>query len=141
MFEHRCAVRWGDIDAAGIAYFPQFFDYVHQAIEALFAALPGGYAALTQKRRVGVPTVHLEADYRAPLRYGDQVVVQTRVRSLGRSSVRFEHTLLRCAPEGSGLEPSASVRQVVVVSDLAALRSIEMPGDIRRLLEAHLEPT
>lgn len=133
VFEHTCSVRWGDIDAAGIAYFPQFFDYAHQAIEALFAALPGGYAGLTQQRRVGVPTVHLEADFRAPLRYGDRVRVRLEVRSIGRTSVTFAHRLHRLDDDVL----CAVVKQVVVVSDLRELRPIEPPDDVRAILEAH----
>jgi 4-hydroxybenzoyl-CoA thioesterase len=135
VFEHAISVRWGDIDAAGIVYFPQFFDYCHQALEALFGALPGGYPTLTMKRRIGVPSVHLEADFRAPLRYGDTCLVRVHVTKIGRSSVTFRHVLTR-AEDGV---VCAEVTQVVAVSDLAALRSIAVPEDVRAVLTAHLE--
>lgn len=136
MFEHPRPVRWSDVDAAGIVYFPRFLDYCHDAIERLFDALPGGYPALTMRRKIGVPCVHLEVDYRAPLRYGDTCLVRVRVESLGRSSVRFRHVLVR-AEDGA---VCAEVTQVVVVSDLVALKGIEIPPDVRAVLEAHLEP-
>lgn len=135
VFEHAVPVRWSDVDAAGIVYFPQFLDYCHQAIEALFDALPGGYPALTMQRRIGVPSVHLEVDYKAPLRYGDVCLVRLSVRKLGRSSVTFRHVLVR-ARDGV---TCAEVTQVVAVSDLVALRSIPIPADVRAVLERHYE--
>jgi 4-hydroxybenzoyl-CoA thioesterase len=136
VFEHRRPVRWNDVDAAGIVYFPRFLDFCHDAIEAMFDALPGGYAALTMQRRIGVPTVHLEADYRAPLRYGDVCLVHLTVLRLGRSSVSFRHRLLRAPDRALSVE----VTHVVAVSDLAALRAIEIPADVRAVLAQHLEP-
>lgn len=136
MFEHPRPVRWSDVDAAGIVYFPRFFDYCHDAIEALFAALPGGYPRLTMERHVGVPSVHLEADFKAPLRYGDTCLVRVHVAKLGRSSVAFRHVLVRAR---DGVE-CAEVRHVVAVSDLVAVRAIEMPADVRALLAGHLAP-
>jgi YbgC/YbaW family acyl-CoA thioester hydrolase len=136
VFEHPRPVRWSDVDAAGIAYFPRFFEYCHDAIEALFGALPGGYPALTMGRRIGVPTVHLAADFRAPLRYGDTCLVRVTVARLGRTSVTFRHQLVRAS---DGVE-CAEVEHVVAVADLASLRAIPIPDDVRALLERHVAP-
>ena len=133
MFEHRRPVRWSDVDAAGIVYFPRFLDYCHDAIEALFGALPGGYPALTMQRRIGVPTVHLEADFRAPLRYGDTCLVCLEVGHLGEKSIRFRHTLLR---EGDRTT-CAVIQHVVATTDLDRLRAVPVPDDARTLLEQH----
>jgi 4-hydroxybenzoyl-CoA thioesterase len=133
MFEHRRPVGWGDIDAAGIVYFPRFFEYCHEALEALFNTLPGGYAALTMQRRLGVPTVHLSGDFRAPMRYGDVCVVRVEVTRLGRSSITFRHVLTR-AHDGV---VCAELRHVVALSDLDALRAVDLPGEVRALLEQH----
>src|SRR4051794_17674244 len=99
MFEHRRRVQWNDVDAAGLVFFPTFLTYCHDAIEALFGALPGGYPELTMRRRIGVPTVHVQADFRAPLRYGDEVIVRLHVGRIGRSSIEFQHRLVRAADD------------------------------------------
>lgn len=134
VFVHRVAVRWNDVDAAALVYFPLFLDYCHQALEALFGQLPGGYPELTQRRGLGVPTVHLEADFLSPLRYGDACLVRLEVLRLGRSSIQLRHTLTR---EADGAE-CARVRQVVALSELAGPRAVALPPEVRALLEAHL---
>ncbi len=135
MFEHRRPVRWNDVDAAGIVYFPRFLDYCHDAIEAMFDALEGGYPTLTMKRRIGVPTVHLSGDFRSPLAYGDTCLVRVTVRRVGRSSVTFVHRLIRERDEAL----CAEIEHVVAVSDLDALRAIEIPADVRAVLAVHPE--
>ncbi len=135
MFEHIRPVRWSDVDAAGIVFYPRFLEYCHDAIEAMFDELPGGYAALTQQRKIGVPAVHLEVNFRAPLRYGDVCVVRLAVEKIGRSSVAFRLELMR--GEGEARTLCCEVKQVVVVTDVVALKGIEVPGDVRAVLEKH----
>lgn len=139
MFELVRPVRWSDVDAAGIVYFPRFLEYCHDAIEALFGELDGGYPRLTMVRKVGVPSVHLEVNFRAPLRYGDVCRVRVTVEKIGRSSVSFHHVLVREEDDMLCCE----VRQVVVVSDLVALKGTAIPDDVLAVLERHRvsEPT
>lgn len=139
MFEHRRAVGWSDVDAAGIVYYPRFLEYCHEAIEAMFGELEGGYAALTMQRKIGVPTVHVEANFRAPLRYGDVCVVRVTVEKIGRSSVSLKHVVVREAREDEPEETCCEVRHVIVVSDLAALKGIVIPEDVVEVLEGHRE--
>ena len=133
MFELARPVRWSDVDAAGIVYFPRFLEYCHDAIEALFGELDGGYAYLTMKRKIGVPSVHLEVNFKAPLRYGDVCRVRVTVEKIGRSSVSFRHLLVREEDETLCCE----VRQVVVVSDLVAIKGTVIPDDVLAVLERH----
>ena len=135
MFEYSRPVRWSDLDPAGIVYFPRFFDFCHETLEALFGALAGGYPALTMQRRIGVPTVHLEADFRVPLRYGDTCLVRTRVLRIGRSSITFGHTLVGT---NDGVT-CAEITHVIAVTDLASLKAIEIPADMRAVIDPHVE--
>jgi 4-hydroxybenzoyl-CoA thioesterase len=138
MFELVRPVRWSDVDAAGIVYFPRFLEYCHDAIEALFGELEGGYAKLTQLRKIGVPSVHVEVNFLAPLRYGDVCRVRVHVEKIGRSSVTFRHVLLRDDPDDpSGAIVCCEVRHVVVVSDLVALKGTVIPDDVLAVLESH----
>ena len=67
----------------------------HDALEAFFGELPGGYAALFRERDLGVPTVHLETDFKSPLRYGDVARFEMAVERVGRTSLTFHHTIRR----------------------------------------------
>lgn len=71
---HR-AVRLQDVDAAGVVFFARFLEFAH---DAFLAALAAGGLDLPRILREGrhlAPIRHVEADYFAPLRFGDEVVV------------------------------------------------------------------
>ena len=135
MFRLERPVRFADVDAARIVFFARHLEYCHDALEALFNQLPGGYAGLTMERDVGVPSVHVEIDYKAPLRYGDVALIDVHVEKIGSKSVIFRHEISR----GRDGAPCATVRQVVVTARLTELGAVPIPDDVRALLEAQLE--
>lgn len=131
VFVHR--VRFEEIDAAGIVYFARFFSWCHDAMEAMLAPVDGGYVGLVRARKLGLPAVHAEADYLAPLRFGDEVRIEVRVTRLGRSSVGLQFELTRV----DDATRVAALRHVMVLSDLTVLRSTPLPDDVRAVLERH----
>ena len=89
---HRAKYRYrfGDIDDAGIAYYPRFFHYFHGAFEDWWQdALGIPYRDLLREEDLGFPAVHVESDFYAPIRYGDEPWVHLGVARVGRSSVDF----------------------------------------------------
>ena len=65
-FTYSRAVRFEDVDAARIVFFARIFNYCHEAMEAFFGSVSGGYVDLILNRGVGFPVVHLESDFSAP---------------------------------------------------------------------------
>ena len=67
-FKLQQKVRFGDVDPAGIVYFPRIYDYIHEAFEELWETHVGArYYALLLERRMGFPLVHSEVSFTAPL--------------------------------------------------------------------------
>jgi 4-hydroxybenzoyl-CoA thioesterase len=130
MFRFERPIRFAEVDAAKIVFFARYLDFCHDAIEAMFGELPGGYAEMIVKRDLGVPSVHLEVDYKAPLRYGDVAIIETAVERIGTRSITLFHTFLRKA---DGVL-CATIRQVVVTTKLQAMESVDVPEDVRALL-------
>jgi 4-hydroxybenzoyl-CoA thioesterase len=135
MFSYERPVRFEDVDAAGIVFFPRFLGYCHEAMEAMLAPLRGGYAGLVVDRRLGLPAVRIEADFKSPLRFGDVARISVVVERIGRSSTTLAYTLYRKS-DGAVV---AVVRHVVVSSDLGTITSTPLPDDVRAVLETHAE--
>lgn len=135
MFTYTRPIRFEDVDAAQIVFFARFLNYCHEAMEALFGALDGGYVGLIRDRRVGLPAVHVECDFTAPLRYGDVARIDVSVERIGRSSCALRYLFTR-ASDGVKV---ANILHVCAVSDLRTITSIAMPDDMRAVLEAHAE--
>jgi 4-hydroxybenzoyl-CoA thioesterase len=129
-FDTTIQVRFGDVDAAGIVYFPRIFDYIHQVFEELWDAHVGRrYFHVLGEERLGFPLVRSEVDFRRPLRFGDRPTVRVTTASLGRSSIglhyRFYLDDLLCV----------DARMTVACVELDGLKSTPVPARYRAKLE------
>ncbi|MCP5302681.1 MAG: acyl-CoA thioesterase [Pseudomonadales bacterium] len=92
VFITRRLVRFGDVDPAGIAYYPRINNFIHEAFENLWEEYIGErYYLLIQEKRIAFPMVHTEIDFRAPLRFGDRPVIKVTCFHLGRSSLGIRY--------------------------------------------------
>ncbi|MBN9161478.1 MAG: hypothetical protein BGO98_09440 [Myxococcales bacterium 68-20] len=130
---YRRAVRFEEVDAAGIAFFARFFNWCHEAMERFFDGVPGGYVDLITRRRIGFPAVHLTADWKTPLRYGDVANIETAVAKLGTTSATLRYVLTR---ESDGAHV-ATIEHVTVATNLDTMTKLPLPDDCRALLELH----
>jgi 4-hydroxybenzoyl-CoA thioesterase len=133
-FVHRMPVRFADVDHAGIVYYPRFFHYFHLAFEELIRARLGqrAYLALLDERKIGFPAVRAACDYRAPLRFGDDVAIELSITRLGGRSITFGYRAVRLR-DGEPEVPCADGEVIVAVTDLAAFRAVPLPPDLRSL--------
>lgn len=86
MFTYSTRVRLHDTDAAGVLYFAHQFRLAHEAYEAFMEQSGFGIGDVLKKGRLALPIVHAEADYRAPLRVGDELTLTLRLQRLGKTS-------------------------------------------------------
>ena len=129
---YRFSIEWGDCDPAGIVYFPNFFRYFDNATTRLFTEALGAKKAEWMARygAAGLPMADIQASFRAPAAFGDEVAVETRVTRLGRSSVGLEHRMFR----GEQLLVEAQAVRVWVVRKGNAISASELPPEVRQRL-------
>jgi len=135
MYAGLTTVRFGDIDEAGIVYYPRFFHYFHVVYEDFLSEKIIPLHVLLGQRRVGFPVVNIQAAFLTPLFYGDVCPVELFVTKVGRSSVCYHYRLFR--PNGM-LSSEAIIHTACM--DIDTQRSIPIPDDIRTGLEGLLEP-
>ena len=133
---YRRPIRFEEVDAARIVFFARYLNFAHEAMEAFFDGLDGGYVRLISEREVGLPAVDVRIRYASPARYGDVLLIETTTRRLGNRSAVLGYAMKR----ERGGELVCDVEHTVVVSDLVRMRSIEMPSDVRAAFLAHAEP-
>lgn len=135
-FRSNQKIRFGDIDRAGIVYYPRFLHYFHVALEEFFGeALGIEYPTVINHHRVGLPTVHLETDFQGPLRYGDNIEVEVKVLALGKSSIRFGYRVFRKGED----TPRVVGHNITVCVDMHTFEKRNIPEFLRSRLERHLE--
>jgi 4-hydroxybenzoyl-CoA thioesterase len=127
-------VRWGDVDAAGIAFYPRFYEWYDHGCEALFAArgLPWPQT-FPRYGIVGVPIVESGSRFTSPVRYGDTLTIRAVVAWVRERTFRMEYEIAvgdrRCA---SGFEVRAWVKQPATPG--GRLEAGPIPDEVARRL-------
>ncbi|MGE3173364.1 MAG: acyl-CoA thioesterase [Planctomycetota bacterium] len=128
IFSQRLRYRFGDIDDAGIAYYPKLLHYFHCAFEDWWSdALGRPYPALLHDDELGLPAVHLDVDFYQPIRYGDEPIVHLGVLRIGSASVEFGFWMTR----GDDPAPLCRARITTVAVDMATMQKQRLPDPWR----------
>jgi acyl-CoA thioester hydrolase len=122
-------VRFQEIDAAGIAFYPNFFGWFDLATHELIRLACGNPIRNEKGQpRHLFPIVDAGASFSAPLLFDDEIVIRSTVAELRASSLRIEHMILRDGVTiASGFEWRVHVR-----SDGNRIVSAPIPEDVRR---------
>jgi 4-hydroxybenzoyl-CoA thioesterase len=130
-FRRPRQIRFTDCDPAGIVFYPQYFVMFNDLVEQwVDEELGMGYRSLILDRKVGLPTVRLEADFRAVSHMGDAVTLSLSVERLGGRSLTLN---LHC--QGAEGAIRMHMRQVIVTTSLATMHAIDIPSDLRAAIQ------
>ncbi len=134
-FTSLLKIRFDDVDGAGIVYYPQFFHLCHKAFEDFFDdAASVSYPRLINELRRGFPTVAIQSEFTAPLRYGDIALVKISICKVGRSSATFNYEIRR--KKDTKLCFSAQITKVFM--NLESNEVLPIPDDMRNLWDSIL---
>lgn len=127
-------VRWGDVDAAGIAFYPRFFEWYDLGCETLFAALGLPWPELFPAHGiVGVPILESGSRFASPARYGDTLEIRAVVAWVKARTFRMEYEIgvaeRLCA---AGFEVRAWVKRPA--SPEERLQAMPIPAEVARRL-------
>lgn len=128
-------IEWGDCDAAGIVFYPRYFEMFDASTARLFEKA-FGMKKIDWARKygiVGIPMVDTGARFSIPSGYGDVVTIESRVTAVGRSSIEIAHRVLK----GDRVAIEAHEKRVWTgrdPDDPARLKSVAISDEVRALL-------
>jgi len=126
MFVHREAVRFRDLDPMGHVNNAGFLTCIESARAAFLQHL----GAVQTLEDLAIIVARIEIDFRAPVRFGDEVEVSVRVSRFGEKSFDLEHEL-RVA--GTLV---AEAKTVLVTYDYERREPVAIPDEWREKLAA-----
>jgi acyl-CoA thioester hydrolase len=89
---HR--IEWGETDAAGIVFYPNYFRWFDQATHELFREL--GYSISTMLAQgCAVPIIESGGRFLASLAYDDELVITSTVGDVRTRAFRVDHSITR----------------------------------------------
>lgn len=129
--ERRLQIEWGDCDPAGIVFYPRFFAIFDACTDRLLSG-GLGMAKIHWAAKfgiLGIPMVKTGGEFHAPCRFGDEVVVESRIGGVSRSSFQVSHRLSR----GDTLAVEAEEVRVWTgrdPADPARIRAVPIPPEV-----------
>jgi acyl-CoA thioester hydrolase len=133
LFSLEGRVYWSETDAAQIAHFTSFLRYCEKTEEEFVLQLNGGGHVFPPP--ILFPRVHVEIDYYTPLRVHDRYRVDLVNLEIGRKSLRWYYKIYNLTLDSL----AAECHIVTVAFDPTAWKAIEVPEDLRRLLEERIK--
>ena len=88
-------LQFRDTDAAGIAHFTSFFGYMEEAEHEMLRSI--GIQIMTDDPdgTISWPRVSAHCDFRAPIRFDEEFVVEVYVAELSQKSVKYGFRFVR----------------------------------------------
>jgi len=109
--EIRVRVRYADTDTMRVVYYANFFVWFESGRIELLRSRGVVYRDI-EAMGIFIPVVEAQATYMVPARFDDELLVRTRLKGMGNTSVTFENEVYRL-PEMELLCRGGTVHVVV----------------------------
>ena len=92
---HRVRIYYEDTDSSGLVYHANYLRFAERARTEMLRELGFVHPALLASDGIAFVVRHLAADFRAPARLDDLLVVETRVKSRQGASLDLHQSIIR----------------------------------------------
>jgi len=131
-------VRYAETDQMGIVYYANYLVWMEIGRVELLRSLGLAYSQMEVEDRCILPVVEANCRYRAPARYDDEILIETRPLMMRQSVIKFAYRILRKNPDGTEHTLLAEGETVHVVCD-EQMQKKAMPERYMAALKALIE--
>src|SRR5271154_5418241 len=93
--EARIRVRYAETDQMGVVYHSNYLIWFEVGRVEFIRQLGLSYKQMEEEYGCGISVVDVRARYRAPARYDDELVIETRLLAAREAVVKFGYRILR----------------------------------------------
>ena len=97
--EARVRVRYAETDQMGVVYHANYLVWFEVGRVELMRQRGLDYSRLEKEEGCWIAVVEASARYKAPARYDDELIIQTRVLMVRGPVIRFGYRILRAADQ------------------------------------------
>lgn len=126
----KVQIEWGDCDPAGIVFNPRYFEWFDAATAGILRQGGIDKTDLVTRWNIVIPVVETRAQFLMPSKWGDEVVIASRVAGFRRSSFAVEHVLRNAAGKICVIGNETRVCSTPDNSAGGRLKSAQIPPDV-----------
>lgn len=133
-FVYQFQVEWGDTDAAGIVYSPNFYKWMDEATHHFFAYLGFPLSKLISVDKIGIPALESNLQFKKALRFEETFEITSALLLIKDKVFTIEHTFIK---DGEEIAKGRETRALASIAE-DRLKAISIPEDIRQALNDYM---
>ncbi|MFZ5738873.1 acyl-CoA thioester hydrolase [Rhodopseudomonas thermotolerans] len=123
-------VRYSEVDGQGVVFNAHYLTYYDTSITEFFRRLGYDYVAAVNTTGVDFHTVKSLVEYKAPIRFDQEIEVGVRVGRIGNSSLSFDLAIF-----GKGDDRLYAIGEIVwVYTDQTTHATVRVPEELRAMI-------
>ena len=126
--EYRVKVHWGDTDAAGIVFYPNYYKWMDEATHELFSRIGYPTQQLLEEQII-IPLLETHCVFKKPVQYNVDLSVQLHVDYVKDKIFKVIYSFFL---ENDLVAEGYSVRAWATLGE--SLRAVSIPNQVRDLL-------
>jgi YbgC/YbaW family acyl-CoA thioester hydrolase len=134
-FKNIHRVEFAETDMAGIVHFSNFFRMMEATEHAFFRSLGFTIHGPQDDATIGWPRVSATCDYRAPLRFEEEVEIHLIVAEVRSRSIRYQF-IFRKVADGTEVARGSVAAVCAIVNKAGKLVPVLVPDRIRAKISA-----
>lgn len=134
MHKYKFTVRWGDTDAAGIVFTPNFYKWMDEATHEYLAEIIKPSSKLYNEDKLTIPILEAFCQFKKPLLFEDEVIIETTVLNIQNKTFKLKHSFIK---KGEEIANGYMVR--AWTSFINKPKAVPIPEEIVKKLKKSLE--
>jgi YbgC/YbaW family acyl-CoA thioester hydrolase len=131
-------IMWGDLDPLGIVFYPRYYEWMDGCAHLFMESLGIPMKELLERRGIIFALVETRCRYHCPGRYHDSIRISTSLAELSSKAIVLRYRLCRM-PQQELMAQGWERRICLDATDPTRLRAVEIPQDIKEILQPALE--
>lgn len=132
------SVRYGETDMMGVVYHSNYLLYFEDARTAFLEGIGYPYRLIDEAGYMS-PVTHFECDYHRPIRYGDDVVIRTRITKPGPMKTEYAYEIFTADQDFDKEKPLATGKSLHCLVDKDTFKPVSLKRAVPKLYERYCE--
>ena len=127
--EIKLRVRYSDTDQMGYVYYGRYASFYEIARVELFRSLGFSYKKLEEKG-IGMPVIDMETKYILPIKYDEQIKINTIIENLPSSRISFKYEVYN-----QNNELANTAKTTLTFINLTNKKPVRMPAELLDIIK------
>ena len=127
--EIKLRVRYSDTDQMGYVYYGRYASFYEIARVELFRSLGFSYKKL-EEEGIGMPVIDMETKYILPIKYDEQIKINTIIENLPSSRISFKYEVYN-----QNNELANTAKTTLTFINLTNKKPVRMPAELLNIIK------